>query len=514
MADGESPAVSLSEIDKFLTECKELTEEKTYTDLTNVDLNNICGINSAYVSDVTNCVDDSSTDDLISSQIQLSQDRHNEISEDISIQMQGNTTRFKTLLYTIIRSEYTQKPKDSFVSSLLSLTKKNINDLKSLRYHLYLSACQVPDFPYPNYTLKDRRKASNKINDSLQLKLAKDCFYLSKATQADFLPDLLDTFTASNKQKALTLLSENVNNSSQNSPDYSDSRDLKENLIRLERTVIKLRSEFVKDMDDFKLSLNAVKTDNSELKQQVEHLSYELRQSNEIISNLKSENEALLIKVNDCESSEQRVNTELSDMKTTVVNLCDDNIEVSKDLEKLNTLFLRLEKSSLNSNDKCSDLDQSSKDNSTQASQITTPLFQEDIVTSQPSHRIHDSTIKTYSDAAKTYPIETIISSNRSSTPGSNLVFKGKLNISRFYVGRITKDSTEAGIKDFLSRLNVKYTFVRFFNNPSRRFASAQVNVQNESCEIMNNANMWPDGIVIKPWLSWRKFSEQKQLRS
>ncbi|KAK6178201.1 hypothetical protein SNE40_013011 [Patella caerulea] len=268
-------------------------------------------------------------------------------------------------------------------------------------------------------------------------------------------------------------------------------------------------------MGDFKLSLKAVKPDNSELKQQVEHLSNELLQSNEIISNLKSGNEALLNRVHDCESSEQRVSTELSDMKTTVVNLCGDNIEVSKDLEKLNTLFLRLEKSSLNSNNKCSDIDQSSKDNSTQAFQITTPSLQEDIVTSQPSHRIHDSTIKTYSDAAKTYPIETIISSNRSSTPGSNLVFKGKLNISRFYVGRITKDSTEAGIKDFLSRLNVKYRFVRFFNNPSRRFASAQVNVQNESCgEIMNNANMWPDGIVIKPWLSWRKFSEQKQLRS
>ena len=81
--------------------------------------------------------------------------------------------------------------------------------------------------------------------------------------------------------------------------------------------------------------------------------------------------------------------------------------------------------------------------------------------------------------------------------------------ITRYYIGGISKSSTETGLRNFLSDRNIKITHLRFFNGENRKSASAQINVPVECREMIENKNFWPKGIYVKPWLSKHKFLSQ-----
>ena len=76
-------------------------------------------------------------------------------------------------------------------------------------------------------------------------------------------------------------------------------------------------------------------------------------------------------------------------------------------------------------------------------------------------------------------------------------VFRGvsKHKVARYYVGGIDKRSTEAGLRDFLTKNGVKLTFVRFFNRENRNTASAQINVILEHRDIVEREEFWPYSI-------------------
>ena len=93
-------------------------------------------------------------------------------------------------------------------------------------------------------------------------------------------------------------------------------------------------------------------------------------------------------------------------------------------------------------------------------------------------------------------------------TLSTQSVFRGvsKHKVARYYVGGIDKRSTEAGLRDFLTKNGVKLTFVRFFNRENRKTASAQINVILEHRDIVEREEFWPYGLFIKQWLPKQKF--------
>ena len=73
-------------------------------------------------------------------------------------------------------------------------------------------------------------------------------------------------------------------------------------------------------------------------------------------------------------------------------------------------------------------------------------------------------------------------------TLSTQSVFRGvsKHKVARYYVVGIDKRSTEAGLREFLTKNGVNLTFVRFFNRENRKTASAQINVILEHRDIVN----------------------------
>ena len=62
-----------------------------------------------------------------------------------------------------------------------------------------------------------------------------------------------------------------------------------------------------------------------------------------------------------------------------------------------------------------------------------------------------------------------------------------KQRIARFYIGGISKSSTETGLRNFLSVRNVKITHVRFFNRDDKISASADLNMPIKTREIIES---------------------------
>lgn len=93
-------------------------------------------------------------------------------------------------------------------------------------------------------------------------------------------------------------------------------------------------------------------------------------------------------------------------------------------------------------------------------------------------------------------------------------VAAGKKKVSRFYIGNIDKRfASEEIIRQYLNERNITVTFVRYFDKPNKRTASAHVNVAYEDGIRVGNPDFWPDGIFTKPWLSWYKFIEEHSHR-
>lgn len=61
-------------------------------------------------------------------------------------------------------------------------------------------------------------------------------------------------------------------------------------------------------------------------------------------------------------------------------------------------------------------------------------------------------------------------------------------------------------MRDYLKRANVHITFLRYFENERKRTASAQMNVDADDEHIIKDTFFWPEGIMMRPWVSREVF--------
>ncbi|CAG2191478.1 unnamed protein product [Mytilus edulis] len=96
--------------------------------------------------------------------------------------------------------------------------------------------------------------------------------------------------------------------------------------------------------------------------------------------------------------------------------------------------------------------------------------------------------------------------------------FKGvvhKKKVSRFYVGGIDKrNGSEKLMRKYLEDRKVKVTFIRYFDRPNKRTASAQLNIISDDEPYICAPHFWPSGIFTKPWLSWQQFVSEHSIAS
>lgn len=93
--------------------------------------------------------------------------------------------------------------------------------------------------------------------------------------------------------------------------------------------------------------------------------------------------------------------------------------------------------------------------------------------------------------------------------PGEFCGFKtaSRRKVQRFYVHGINKaTSSEALMRQYLQRNNVKVTFLRYFDRYFKRTASAQLNVIDDGNCVVGNQSFWPEGIYVRPWLPREVF--------
>ncbi|CAG2188339.1 unnamed protein product [Mytilus edulis] len=85
--------------------------------------------------------------------------------------------------------------------------------------------------------------------------------------------------------------------------------------------------------------------------------------------------------------------------------------------------------------------------------------------------------------------------------------------VSRFYIGGIDKScSSEDNMRYFLSERNIRVTFLRYFNRPSKRTAAAQLNIVADDEHLITHPEFWPQGIYMKQWLPWEQFASEHSI--
>ena len=65
-------------------------------------------------------------------------------------------------------------------------------------------------------------------------------------------------------------------------------------------------------------------------------------------------------------------------------------------------------------------------------------------------------------------------------------------------------------MRDWLAGNEIDFTHLRFFNKSHLRVNSAQLNIVAIDEERILESDFWPEGIFIKPWLSWNVFINSK----
>ncbi|MES9884661.1 MAG: hypothetical protein ABW185_27775 [Sedimenticola sp.] len=105
---------------------------------------------------------------------------------------------------------------------------------------------------------------------------------------------------------------------------------------------------------------------------------------------------------------------------------------------------------------------------------------------------------------------------NYRNTTKSDNTFIGvsRKNTKRFYIGNIDKRSTYGGILNFFEQQGFTPSMVSMFRTRSGEFA-ARVNVPTNEAEYMTSDDTsWPDGVIVKPWMTRTEISKQRQERN
>ncbi len=139
------------------------------------------------------------------------------------------------------------------------------------------------------------------------------------------------------------------------------------------------------------------------------------------------------------------------------------------------------------------------------------PVTQEQVSTSKPneppSRNSHEATTKsenipTHWPSSRCHPVDL--------NQFRGYISKQKRNVCRYYIGGIDKrTSSENILRNYLASKGIHVTFLRYFEKRSRQTASAQVNIDADGAELINDPYFWPEGIYMKDWLPWSVFRSQ-----
>lgn len=87
-----------------------------------------------------------------------------------------------------------------------------------------------------------------------------------------------------------------------------------------------------------------------------------------------------------------------------------------------------------------------------------------------------------------------------------------KKSITQFFIGNIDESSTYNGLLSFLKDENHLHpTAIKLFRTKAGK-RIARINVPNSEAEYIDEIN-WPDGIIVKKWLTRRELKQQYQKR-
>lgn len=96
-----------------------------------------------------------------------------------------------------------------------------------------------------------------------------------------------------------------------------------------------------------------------------------------------------------------------------------------------------------------------------------------------------------------------------STTYIGNHTNNGRIKVKRYYIGCISRKSTEEGLRQFLYDCGVKPVELQMFRSRSGNKA-AKLTVPSQHGEILEDRAIWPDFVYCRQWLSKEKWSNYK----
>ena len=91
------------------------------------------------------------------------------------------------------------KPKDVLIEVICECTRNNILHLEEMKHDLFKLCCNIEEFPIRDGILRKRKSARTPGADSLEFKLARDCFVLFRASCGEFTEALYEVVAKSKR---------------------------------------------------------------------------------------------------------------------------------------------------------------------------------------------------------------------------------------------------------------------------------------------------------------------------
>ena len=77
----------------------------------------------------------------------------------------------------------------------------------------------------------------------------------------------------------------------------------------------------------------------------------------------------------------------------------------------------------------------------------------------------------------------------------------------------ISLDSNKAGPEEFLTDLGIVFKYVKFVQTRREDCLSAQIIINDDQSEIVENQNTWPEGVYCRPWILRSDYYKQRRAR-
>lgn len=234
--------------------------------------------------------------------------------------------------------KHKNKPKALFIDSLLELTNNSITELETVKNDLYEMVRKNDDFPYKEGYLKKRLLPRTKGGQSVENKLANDCYVLLRARDGDYLEDLSQVVGVSKRTKLNESASQNL---SPNPDNIHYSLSLKETIVKLSRNFHEFQIKQDNVISSLKQEISVLKTENDQTKIRVKEEGKDLKTVRKKYDNLIDEisslkNSITIVKQNcdeqavKIENIDQEIESIDSVVKGCLTKLSDEHKDVTK----------------------------------------------------------------------------------------------------------------------------------------------------------------------------------------